>query len=311
METAQELKLNMQLAVEKCCDDNPKIVSSVPAFSNSTVLFKSKVAAINACVGQEKLAISGITTDKALAKKALCRFAADTAAPICAFATVTNNTVLKKLVSHTYSSLYSIKDDALVPVIQNIHNAGKANLPALKAYGITAPILEILQTVLNNFKVKQPNPKDATSIKKAIRLNLKVLLKEADLILKEQMDRTLPALVCTYPDFVAAFKASRVIIDHSKLFAKLKGQIRSSEDGSIIHGAVVSLDNTLFAAISNSKGQYTIREVPFGVYTVIVTAPNYCDTSQSNVTLKLGQICVLDMELSPVEVLKKAELSIV
>lgn len=306
METAQESKLNMHRAIEKWCDDNPTIVSSVPAFAKSTVLLKSKIAAIDATVRQEKLAISGITSDKGLAKKALCRFAADTAASIHAYASTTNNAILKGQSNYSYSNLFNIKDEELSPIIQGIHDIGKANLTALTSSGISATVLDVFQTVITNYKLKVYNPKDATSIKNTIHLQIKEQLKDAGLVLKE-LDKTLPAFAISHPAFVASYKTNRIVIDQNKMSARLKGQIRSYVDGSIIEGAVISLDNTLFAAISNSKGHYSLKEIPFGTYTIIVTAPSYCDMSQTHVTVKLGQVTFLDFKMTPMEVIEQVE----
>ena len=305
MESSQDSKLNMERAVEKLCDANPTIVSSVPAFDNAVGNFKNKVAEIIATIQHEKLAISGITDDKVLAKKALCRIAADTASPIFVYASTTNNAILKQQVNYSYSSLFSIVDDELAPIAQNIHNAGKANLAVLASFGITTPVLAIFQTVIDSFEQKESNPKNAASIKKTIRTNLKTLFKESDIILKEHMDKTVLALQTTYPDFVLSYKENRVVIDPKKTSARLKGKVISAVDGSPIHGAVISLDNTLFAAISNSKGKYAINYIPFGDYAAIVTAPSFADINGDTVKIKLGKITILDVEMLPLEVPEK------
>jgi hypothetical protein len=116
------------------------------------------------------------------------------------------------------------------------------------------------------------------------------------------MDKNVLALQTNHPDFVLKYKENRTIIDLKKTSATLKGIVTSNIDGSPIHGAVVSLDNTLFAAISNSKGKYSIKDIPFGEYITIATAPLFEDLNGNNVKIKLGQITFLDFELLPLEI---------
>jgi hypothetical protein len=299
MEAVLESKLNMLRATEKGCDDNPTIVTLVPAFAASVTTFKSKIVLILAAVQKEKLVTSGVTIDKATAKKAICTAGAENAALVFAMASATTNEVLKQVVNFSYSDLFAIKDDELAPAIQNIHDAAQTNLVALAPYGITAPSLAIFQSVIDIYEAKVPNPKNAASVKKAVRTNLKTLFRETDLILKEQMDKTIGAFKTAHPDFVLTYKANRVIIDAKKTSAKLKGKIKSSIDGQLVKGAIVSLDNTTFTSTTNDKGQYEIKDIPFGLYTATITAPDHAIATDISTRIKQGQICRLDYVLLP------------
>jgi hypothetical protein len=205
MNATQEAKLNMFRSTQKHCNDNPTIVDTIPAFKTATGTFNTTIAGIIATVQQEDLVTKGITIDKAEAKKTLCRLAIDIAAPIVAFAAATKNNKLLSEVNFTHSDLIRTKDDQLAPRCKNIYVAAKANEVALKDYGITATTLDILLTTINNYQAKVPDPRNATAQKATIRTNLKNLIKEADDILKLQMDKTVLGFKATHPDFVKTY----------------------------------------------------------------------------------------------------------
>lgn len=299
MNAKQEAKLNMFRATQKHCNDNPTIVATVPAFETASQALNAKIASIIATAQQEDLITKGITVDKAEAKKTLCQLATDTAAPIFAFASANNNNQLMQEVNFTYTQLFKSKDDQLAPRCQNILNAAQNNLAALAAYGITAATVTTLQTTINNYQNKVPDPRNAAAQKATIRLNLKNLIKEADKVLKLQMDKTVVAFKTANPDFVSTYKINRIIIDPSKTTTTLKGTVINSADNSFIAGATIAIEGTTIKAITNDKGEYEIKPIIPGTVNIIVSAPKFKDTTKTNIIIKQGQINKQDIALNP------------
>jgi len=299
MNAKQEAKLNMFRATQKHCADNATIIATIPAFQSAVNSLNAKITSIIATAQQEDLVTKGITIDKAEAKKTLCQLAADVAAPIIAYAAANSNNQLLKEVSFTYSDLFKTKDDQLAPRCKNIHDAAQANLAALGTYGISAATVTILQNTINNYQAKVPDPRNAAAQKVTIRANLKNLIKEADTVLKLQMDKTIVGLKKTHPDFVSTYKSNRVILDPSKTSTSIKGVIISSVDKSFIKGATVLLVETKTKVLSNELGEYEIKPVANGQYSLNVTASKYKDTVINDVTVKQGQANKQDIVLDP------------
>jgi hypothetical protein len=298
MTSKQEAKLNMFRATQKHCADNAAIVATIPAFQAAVNALNAKIASIIATTQQEDLVTKGITIDKAEAKKTLCQLAADIAAPIVAFAASTNNNQLLNEVNFSYTELFRSKDDQLAPRCQNIHDAALANLAALAPYGISAATVTTLQASIDNYQAAVPNPRNAAAQKVTIRANLKNLIKEADTVLKLQMDKTIVGLKTSNPDFVSTYKTNRVILDPSKTTTSLKGVIQSSASITGIAGATILIVETKTKSVSNNLGEYEIKPVASGQYTIIVSAPKYNDTTVKEVVIKQGQINKLDIQLS-------------
>jgi hypothetical protein len=299
MNATQESKLNMYRATQKHCTDNTAIVIAVPAFETALNVFNVKVSAIIAATQQEDLVTKGITVDKSEAKKTLCRLTTDIAAPIFAYASSTANNKLKQEVNFSYSDLLRTKDDLMAPRCQNIKDLCTANLTALKPYGITAAGLDALQTEIDNYQVKVPTPRNSAAQKKTIRENIKNLFKESDLVLKEQLDKTVVGFKTSNPDFVSTYKANRVIIDPGKSTTTLKGTIQSAIDKSPVSGASIIVKETGNTITGNAAGTYEVKPIAAGTYNITITAPKFKEKAGIEVTVKQGQIATLNTVLDP------------
>jgi hypothetical protein len=300
MNATQESKLNMYRSTQKHCTDNTAIVKTVPAFETALNVFNVKLSAIIAATQQEDLVTKGITVDKSEAKKTLCRLTTDIAAPIFAYASATANNKLKQEVNFSFSDLLRTKDDVMAPRCQNIKDIGTANVDALKPYGITAAGLDALQTEIDNYQVKVPTPRNSGAQKKTIRENIKNLIKETDIVLKEQLDKTIVGFKATNPDFIYTYKANRIIIDPGKSTTTLKGIIQNAADKSPVSDATIIVKETGNKASGNATGTYEIKPIPAGTYTVTISAPKFKEKTETNVTVKQGQSTTLATILDPV-----------
>lgn len=286
-------------ATQKHCNDNPAIVATIKAFQTAAGTFNNTIASIIATARQEDLVTKGITIDKAEARKTLCRLAADIAAPIVAYAAATKNNKLLNEVNYTHSDFIRTKDEQLAPRCQNIYHAAKANEAALIDYGITTTTTDTLLATINNYQAKVPDPRNATAQKSTIRANLKNLIKEADQILKLQMDKTVLSFKTSNPDFVKTYKANRIIVDPGQSTTTLKGVIINSTDKSPISGATIVVVETGTKTTSNQKGSYQIKPIPAGISTINISAPKYKHKTEKEVTIKQGQNTTLDITLDP------------
>ncbi|HRH50388.1 MAG TPA: carboxypeptidase regulatory-like domain-containing protein [Panacibacter sp.] len=300
MNAKLESKLDMYRATQTYCDNNMPIVSTVPAFATAFTAFKANVTALIANAQQEDQVTKGITTDKKVSKKTLAQLGADVAAPIFAYASSINDNTLKAQVNFSFSDLFKAKDELLPVRCQNIHDAGTAHLLALADFGITAPLLASLQTTIIAYKLKVPTPRNAAADKITIRLNQKNLFTATDLILKEQMDKTLAGFKAANPDFVNTYKANRVIIDPGKVTTELTGTVTNSVDSSPIKGASILIEETGVTTTTTPQGKYQIKPISHGTYTIKVTRTGYQDNIQSKINVKLGQVNKLDIALIPV-----------
>lgn len=294
MNTKQDAKLAMYRTVEKQCDENPAIVGSVPAFQNAVALFKSKIAEIIAAVRLSDVQLSGVAVDKTARKQNLAAKAADIAGIIFAFASATKNPILKQEVRFNLSKLLKTRDDLLAPRCQNIHDKGHENRAALGDYGIEAEHLAELQTLIDDYSAVTPKTRTAVSQRKVLNANLRQLFKDADEILKEQMDKLVVNFRSSHPDFVAQYESNRIIIDPSRTTTELRGIVTQIPDNSPLKNAVVTIVETGTSAVTDSQGAYSIKPAPVGRFTIKASAAGFQNLERDETDIKLGEINRLD-----------------
>lgn len=213
MNAKQEAKLSMYDAVIAHCNANSSVIAAIPAFTTAFGLFKTKVDAIKAAMQAEATIITGVSIDKAQLKQTLIRKALAIAAAVYAYATVTNNFKLKEQVNYCYSDLNRSRDEMLTPATLIIYNAANANSAALADYGITAATLNLFDTAINNYREKLAAPRNAVSLRSAYGTSIVTTFRQADKILKDQVDKIAVQFLTTNQHFYNAYKNNRIIID--------------------------------------------------------------------------------------------------
>ena len=76
----------------------------------------------------------------------------------------------------------------------------------------------------------------------------------------------------------------------------LKGKVVDKEDGEILIGANVILLGTKFGAASDIDGNYEIKNIPVGNYSVKVSFVGYKTIEMESIRL-IASDCILDFEL--------------
>ena len=297
MNARQEAKLTMCRTVEQLCDANTSIISTVAAFMTAFTTFKAVIADI---LGIEQIAganIAGITVGKVNSKQTLAEITAEIGGIIYAYAAATKDETLKEEVNFRVFALLRTRDEQLAPRCQLIHDRAVANKAALADYGITDAKIAALQTAINDYSAKTPNPRNAVSNRKTQNANLTAKFRLADAILKDQMDRLIKNFAVTNPDFVQTYTNARIIIDAPTTTTQLKGTVTDSADNAPIKGATVTIVELGKTRTTDTNGKYSFKPVQNGEFTITVTKQGYTDAQTDNVEVKLGVPNVLDVSL--------------
>jgi hypothetical protein len=310
MNSSQEAKLNMYHAVITHCDANNAVVATIPAFDAQLTTFKATVVSIDDTVQLEAQVISGIATDKKVLRTSLTQQGADLAATVFAYAKSINDNTLAEAVDFAKSELARLKDDELAPVCQNIHAAANTNIAALAAYGITAPALANFNALITNYIAAVPAPRNAAALRKTYAVNLKTFFKDADSMLKNQMDKSALRFKITHPDFYTTYKNNRIILDPAVSSTQAQGTITIDIAGGPINGVAIQATQVLppgstdtpavYNTSSNVSGLYTLKIPQPGVYNFTFTKTGYQTRNANNITLSLGQTTPLSVTLIPV-----------
>lgn len=297
MNKIKEARLNMYDAVITYCSNNTPIVNTVSAFQTALTDFQATVDNIYSTAQLEVDVITGITADKAQLRETLCQQAADLGSVVFAFASSSDNNELKQKANFTVSDLRRLKDGLLSLTCTNIRDAAKANLPALATFDITPATLNDFSTVIDNYDNKISSPRVAVSQRSAYSKTLTNLFKQADSILKSQMDKVAVRFKAANEEFYNAYKNNRIIIDPGSSNTQIAGVINSAGDNLPMQGATVQVVGTSITDTTDADGNYTLKSVPIGTQSVKIAKPGFADTILDNILVKLGKTSTVNKSI--------------
>ena len=166
-------------------------------------------------------------------------------------------------------------------------------------YGITAASVTAFTNAINEYTTAVPSPRNAVSQRAAYVQSLKSLFKEADDILKNQLDKLAVQFKATQPQFLNAYKNNRVIIDAPASATQIKGKVTNGDGTTPVFGAVVELLGKPITTTTNSRGNYNLKSLEPGTYQVKFSKPGLQDFISPMVEVKQGKATKQDASLIP------------
>ena len=299
MTSKQEAKLNMYNAVLSFCNQNEITVAEIPAFVTAFDNLTAKKNQIDDTAQQEAIIITGITINKANLKSTMITTATSIASAGFAYATSVNNPVLKEKFKYTSSDFQRFKDDELPLIVQNIHDNANSVAAQLVAFGITAPMITAFQTQITNYTNAVPSPRNAAAQRKALRELLVIYFKEADLILKDQMDKLALQYKTSNPEFYNSYRNNRIIINAPTSSSQAAGIIKVFNADAVIAGVAVTVTGQPYNTTSGVDGSYSLKIPVPGLYTINFTKAGYTPLQFPNTLIKLGETTTLNVDLTP------------
>lgn len=299
MTSKQEAKLNMYNAVLSFCNQNEIIVATIPAFTTAVDNLIAKKDQIDNTAQQEAIIITGITINKANLKKIMIDSATNIASAGFAYATSSNNAVLKEKFKFTSSDFQRFKDDELPLIVQNIHDNANSVAAQLVAFGITAPMLASFQTQITNYTNAVPSPRNAAAQRKALRELLVTYFSEADQILKERMDKLALQFKTSDPEFYNSYRNNRIIINAPTSASQAAGVVNAVTVDVAIPGVAVTVTGQPYNTVTGIDGSYSLKIPVPGIYTINFTKAGYAPLQIPNVLIKLGETTTLNVDLTP------------
>lgn len=298
MDARQEAKLSMYNAVLTHIEANTTITATVPAFATVATSLRTVYNNIITAAQQEAEAIAGVTMDKAETRNLLCTEAANIAAAVYAYATSQGDNELKEQVNLSFTKLQKTKDELLVPTCNIIHQKATLSLASLTAYGITSTKLSDFQDLIDEYAAQIPGPRNAVSVRAAARTAISNHFKQADQILKQQMDKLALQFQAANPEFYNAFKNNRIIIDAGTSNTMAKGIITDAATNQPIPSVTVQTEGAAYSTTSNAVGEYELKVPVPGTYNILFTKTDYQPKTETAVTLTLGQTTLRNTQLT-------------
>jgi hypothetical protein len=312
MTSLQESRLSMFMAVRDFLTANATITATLPNYAGYFTAVQNGITSIQTIREQQEFDKTGITENKNQLKVTLVAQAIDISRKVVAYATVVNNTVLLEEVRYSESDLKRSPDTILKDRCQVIYDRANANVAALATYGVTAAILTNLQTAITNYNAAIPKPRLGINDKKQATIQLSNLLDTVDSNLYK-IDTLVEIVRTSQLNFYNSYKNTRKIVSTGVGSLALRGTAIDIQSGDPVTNATFTFSQnggTSKAASASAsgngnghivkktaaKGNFNIKSMPEGNYSVTVTKPGYKDKVVT-VSVTDGELCDLEVEM--------------
>jgi hypothetical protein len=287
MNSYQESKHSMEVALHDFLDQNATITSSLPNFGTLFSSFSENMIKIQVIRELQEADKSGITQIKEQLKSDLIGKALDISRKIQAYAKMTDKTVLGSEVTYKESDLKKVGGNLLIDRALLLYDKALANLPELGAYGITSDSLATYKTTIDQFSAALPKPRLGITEKKQATRQLALLFEANDLVL-DKFDALVEIVRLNQPLFYAAYWNNRKVIAKGNGSLALTATITDANTREGIRGVTVSFTpqngslkltsaktELTLVKTTREKGIFKVKSLKPGTYNAIMTKPGY------------------------------------
>ncbi len=214
MNAIQKAHLKMHKAVLGVLDDNNSLWQTSTAMTSARNLLNTGINAVTALQVSQGGVTTGVTDDKATARRALAESAVVVAGAVGAYADAQGNHELYDAVDFTVADLLHGPEEDCRVHAANILTKGTENLAALVAnHSLAQADLDDLEEKLEAFAELLPKPRQAKAGTKSATDQLPAALLANDRTCERQLDKLLEKFRTSQPAFYQAYKVARVIVD--------------------------------------------------------------------------------------------------
>ncbi len=213
-------RLSMNYSTREACERHESSLSELQAFNDAFQEFKADLSRIEALIRFQEMTTKGITQDKNTRKVAMAETAMAIAHAVYCYACNLNDEILMSKVNVTSNEIRYTQSPLALQRAIAIYNIAEEHIENLSGYGISASTLNDFRTRIDAFKRALIKPRDAQAMKKAANLELRMLFRETDRILKNKMDRMMKSLKQSHPQFYQEYFNARQIIDSGSRHAR-------------------------------------------------------------------------------------------
>lgn len=306
MTTIQETKLNMYLAVRDFLIPNEQIIKDLPNFTPNLNLLKETIINIQTIAEQQKFDKKGLTMRKNELREKLIVLSVDNSRKITAFAKFTSNTLLLNDVKFTASRFSKMTDTAIKDYAQIIFDKGEANISALSSYGITPETQKNLSETIAEYNDSISKPRVGITERSQATKHLVTLFSTADSSLGN-MDLSIEIIRLSQDKIYNGYKTARKIVETSAGSLTLKALVTDKTSGAPLKGVLFTFipavkamgssdGNSSITKKSAEKGRFVIKNMPSGVYQLVITKTGYRDKTET-ISVAEGDLTDIRVEL--------------
>jgi hypothetical protein len=307
MNTKQENKFSMYLAVQAICNDLLAIFALLPQFTNWFTQFGTVIKNIKTYSEAQELDYKGKTESKGARKQTLIDQTMEIIRRVVAYATVNDLHDLKEKVNYSASDLKRSPDTALRTICQVVYEQATSVFTELGTYGVTQVMLDDQQLAIDDYFKEVTAPREGIISRKNATVALLVEFKTGDEILTKRLDKLVEMLKITNPEAYNSYMNARIIVDLGKGRKKgeymISGKVIDFATGMPLSGVTVAVVGTTIVVITGVDGLFNIPVKAMGNYVLRAEKNGYHELIEEEVFVGLEPLdLTLELEVGQQEV---------
>ena len=213
MKSKQENKLSMYYAVQRVCNANPLVWGGLPAFVTAFNDLKTSIGKVENILKIQERGILGVAKDKNVIRDSMIDLTLRIAGAVFAYASDTNNLILKGKVDFSRSELRHERDSFCIQHSQAVADEANNVIGALGTYGILPADITLLRSKAADFTSALSAPRTAIAERKGATDEIGKQMRKTDVILKEKLDKLIEKFKVSNVDFYKLYFDARRIVD--------------------------------------------------------------------------------------------------
>ena len=279
MNSKQENKFTMYLAVQAICNDLLAVLSLLPQFTDWFTKFTTVIKNIKTYSEAQELDYKGKAETKGARKLNLIDQTMEIIRRVVAYATVNDLYELKEEVNYSTSELKRSADTVLRTICQVVNESATSVLTELDTYGVTQAMLDDQQTAIDDYFKEVTAPREGIISRKNATAALLVEFKTGDEILRKRIDKLVEMLKTTDVEAYKSYTNARIIIDLGKGKKNghyaIDGKVIDFETGMPLSGVAVSIVGSTIIVMTGTDGIFNIPVNAMGEYVLRAEKEGY------------------------------------
>lgn len=212
MNKVQSNKLASYTATEAVLKSNPEI-ASVTGLPAKVAVLSERIAEINALAGTQTQPLEASTARRDQIFEAMAETTLEVAGAVANVARDHTMPDLLQVVRVGRTAFRHLRRSHRIWIAQRVHDAALSVLDRLGVYGVTAETLATFLARITTASEGVHMPRTTVAAKKAATERLVSLFQATDTLLSEEIDRLVIRLRKVQPEFYAAYRTARRIVD--------------------------------------------------------------------------------------------------
>jgi len=213
MNKRQNNKLNSYNDIIAVLSSNQPVYEVYPVIKLAVENFNAIINQIKNIATQSAIDNTGITEQKTVVKEKLSNLAVELAASASAYAVDLNDREMEAALDFSYSDIRHARDNDTISITSAIYNELAEHNGKLADYLVTNDDKSALKKLIDDFEKVSKNVGLHNSQSVSDTKKLCLLIKEADAVLTNKLDRLLMRLRRKAPSFYNAYINARNSID--------------------------------------------------------------------------------------------------